>query len=124
MGLRANDILNIPADSVLFTVRERQILESFCRGYGNKQIAYRLKIRKATVQNHINGLLHKLQSVIKESRPDDRVPCDRHDLMVWAMQHPDAVKTGFTRYPWFHEEGCTCENQCAILKRMNWLDAA
>ena len=116
MPIRPRSILDLPDESVSFTNREREILELLARRHSNKLIAAALEIEVATVKNHVNGLLKKLRRWCDGSR----------DLMVWAFQHPEAVRTGFTRRPAMHPQDCECSNGvCSELRNMAvWQEAA
>jgi NarL family two-component system response regulator LiaR len=43
------------------TEREVEILQLLAQGVENKQIAYRLSLREATVRTHVSNILGKLQ---------------------------------------------------------------
>lgn len=57
--------LNRPAEGPLtpspLTEREVEILQLLAQGVENKQIAYRLSLREATVRTHVSNILGKLQ---------------------------------------------------------------
>jgi DNA-binding NarL/FixJ family response regulator len=62
------------ATTAPITDRETEILSYAARGFGNKQIAYALKISEQTIKNHMTSILRKLDAN------------DRTQAVVMAMQ--------------------------------------
>ena len=58
--LALNSGKDIPADSIQFTNRERQVVDLVAEGLSNKEIAERLHIATFTVKSHIHNILEKL----------------------------------------------------------------
>jgi len=50
----------IPADSIQFTPRERQVVDLIAEGLSNKEIAQSLHIATYTVKSHVHNILEKL----------------------------------------------------------------
>ena len=50
----------IPADSIQFTHRERQVVDLIAEGLSNKEIAESLHISTYTVKSHVHNILEKL----------------------------------------------------------------
>jgi DNA-binding NarL/FixJ family response regulator len=50
-----------PADVLVLTSREREVLGLMNGGFSNKEIATRLYIEVCTVKNHVHHILDKLQ---------------------------------------------------------------
>ncbi len=51
---------DIPADSVQFTRREREVVDLIAEGLSNKEIAESLHIATFTVKSHVHNILEKL----------------------------------------------------------------
>jgi DNA-binding NarL/FixJ family response regulator len=51
---------DIPADSVQFTPREREVVDLIAEGLSNKEIAESLHIATFTVKSHVHNILEKL----------------------------------------------------------------
>jgi DNA-binding NarL/FixJ family response regulator len=51
---------DIPADSIQFTNREREIVDLISDGLGNKEIADSLHIATYTVKSHVHNILEKM----------------------------------------------------------------
>ena len=51
---------DIPADSIQFTFREREIVNLIAEGLSNKEIAESLHIATYTVKSHVHNILEKL----------------------------------------------------------------
>jgi len=51
---------SIPADSIQFTPRERQVVDLIGEGLSNKEIAESLHIATFTVKSHVHNILEKL----------------------------------------------------------------
>jgi len=51
---------DIPADSVQFTPREREVIDLISNGLSNKEIAASLYISTYTVKSHVHNILEKL----------------------------------------------------------------
>jgi DNA-binding NarL/FixJ family response regulator len=58
--LALNDGNGIPADSIQFTNRERQVVDLISEGLSNKEIAESLHIAFHTVKSHVHNILEKL----------------------------------------------------------------
>ncbi|RPI01940.1 MAG: DNA-binding response regulator [Calditrichaeota bacterium] len=50
----------IPADSINFTFRERQVVDLIAKGMSNKEIAASLNIATFTVKSHVHNILEKM----------------------------------------------------------------
>jgi DNA-binding NarL/FixJ family response regulator len=50
----------IPADSIQFTHREREVVDLIAKGLSNKEIAESLHIATYTVKSHVHNILEKL----------------------------------------------------------------
>ncbi len=59
MALKNKD--GIPADSVRFTNREREVINLITAGLSNKEIAESLHISTYTVKSHVHNVLEKLE---------------------------------------------------------------
>lgn len=88
---------SFPVEVVRLTTREKQVLERICRDEETKHIAHALGIAPAAVRKVISGMMVTLGCR------------GRVGLVIWAMQHPDALATG-TAESGFHLPGCTCES--------------
>lgn len=51
----------IPADSIQFTNREREVVDLIAEGLSNKEIAESLHISTYTVKSHVHNILEKLE---------------------------------------------------------------
>ena len=51
---------DIPANSIQFTNREREVVDLIAKGLGNKEIAESLHIATYTVKSHVHNILEKL----------------------------------------------------------------
>ena len=60
IDLALNTGNNIPADSIQFTPRERQVVDLIGEGLSNKEIAESLYIATYTVKSHVHNILEKL----------------------------------------------------------------
>jgi DNA-binding NarL/FixJ family response regulator len=52
---------DIPADSIRFTDRERQVVNLIAKGLSNKEIAESLHIATYTVKSHVHNILEKME---------------------------------------------------------------
>jgi DNA-binding NarL/FixJ family response regulator len=68
-----------PADSLLFTPREAEVLALMAEGLSNKLIADRLKISDHTAKFHVNAILNKLGA---ETRTEAVVSAARRGLLM------------------------------------------
>lgn len=76
-----------------------------------REMADMLGISEATVKNHRTHIKDKVRKWLRGG-----------SLSIWALQHPEAVYTGFTRRPEYHPPGCTCDANpyCCSLRQMDW----
>lgn len=75
-----------------------------------QEIAARLGRSEHTVKNHIWRVKKKLRQWLRD-----------RDLALWILQHPEAVYTGFTRDPSWHDPGCPCNRAlCTHIRSMDW----
>jgi DNA-binding NarL/FixJ family response regulator len=68
-----------PADPLLFTPREAEVLSLMAEGLSNKLIADRLKISDHTAKFHVNAILNKLGA---ETRTEAVVSAARRGLLM------------------------------------------
>ncbi len=68
-----------PADALLFTPREAEVLSLMAEGLSNKLIADRLKISDHTAKFHVNAILNKLGA---ETRTEAVVSAARRGLLM------------------------------------------
>jgi two-component system, NarL family, nitrate/nitrite response regulator NarL len=68
-----------PADGLLFTPREAEVLSLMAEGLSNKLIADRLKISDHTAKFHVNAILNKLDA---ETRTEAVVSAARRGLLM------------------------------------------
>jgi two-component system, NarL family, nitrate/nitrite response regulator NarL len=68
-----------PADGLLFTPRETEVLSLMAEGLSNKLIADRLKISEHTAKFHVNAILTKLDA---ETRTEAVVSAARRGLLM------------------------------------------
>jgi len=95
---------------VTFFPRERQILLLLTLDQSRREIADYLGVSESTVKNHVHRVRLKLNEWLRG-----------RSLAVWADQHPEAIVTGFTRNPQFHEPGCLCSNDhCARIRARDY----
>jgi DNA-binding CsgD family transcriptional regulator len=80
---------------VLLSPRERSLVRLVVRGSQNKEIAYRLRISKNTVRNHLSRLTGGLGLH------------SRVDLIAWVLSRPLAL-AGYAVSRSTHPEGCLC----------------
>ena len=60
LELALNSGKDIPADSIQFTPREREVVDLIAVGLSNKEIAESLHISSYTVKSHVHNILEKL----------------------------------------------------------------
>jgi DNA-binding NarL/FixJ family response regulator len=90
---------------ITFPRREREILELICLGSAVKDIAYKLEIRVATVNEHIARMCRKAE-------------VSRSELPIWALQNTRCLERDGKSLPGMHKAGCSCDSPyCAGMRR-------
>lgn len=79
-----------------FTLRERQVMALLCQARQNKEIAQELDISVHAVKYHISALLGKLDLD------------GRFELLLWCLQHAEALEKGYTHDRRLHGSTCRC----------------
>ena len=78
-----------------FSPRDRIILELLSLGSSRKHIAYELELSVGALNWHVSEIARRAQ-----------VP--RNQLMIYALQHPEALRRDGRPTPGLHPPGCPC----------------
>jgi DNA-binding CsgD family transcriptional regulator len=83
-------------DCIKLARREREILRLSVIGQNPKQIAAEMELSVGTVNDRLRGAASKVGVN------------GRQELMVWVLQHPDALDQGVVAPRGLHPSGCRC----------------
>ena len=78
--------------------RERQIVHLAIQGKAPKEIAHALELDVRTVYARTEGILRKAGLT------------SPHEIVPWALQHPESLRRDATCELGLHPPGCTCDS--------------